>query len=68
MRIINSKYNATVISSQETSLVAIFNLILNTIAYKPFLVGAIVGTNSIITPSYSVELGFTYHISLTKVA
>jgi len=32
------------------------------------LVGGIIGTNSIITPSYSVELGFTYHISLTKVA
>jgi len=65
MRIINSNFHAVTISSQETALVSMFNLILDTDSYKPFLASGIVGNNSIITPSYSVKYGFSCHISLT---
>jgi len=66
MKIINSKYTAAVITSQETSLDSLFNLVIDTIAFKPFLVGGVVVTNSIITPSYSEALGFIWRISLTE--
>ena len=64
MRIINSKYDATTISAQETSLVARFNLILDATAYAEFKVPGVLGTDSLISPSYTMEEGFSWHISL----
>ena len=65
MHIINSNFHATTITAQETALVSTFNLILDTALYKPLLKSGVVGTNSIVTPSYSQEYGFNWHISLT---
>jgi len=66
MKIINSKYTDAVITLQETNIVNMCNLVIDTIAFKPFFVGGVVGTNSIITPSYFEALGFIWRISLTE--
>ena len=64
MRIINSNFDATTITAQNTALAATFNLILDDVAYAPFLVAGVLGTDSLVTPSYTPELGFNWHISL----
>jgi hypothetical protein len=64
MRIINSNFDAGTITAQNTALAATFNLILNDALYADFLVAGVLGTNSLVTPSYSAELGFNWHISL----
>jgi len=67
MHIINGKYTGAVITAQETAMVGLFNLVIDGAAYKDFKVGSVVGTDSIITPSYTEETGFSFHISLAEL-
>ena len=64
MKIINSKFDATTITAQETAMVAFLNLLIDSVTYADFKVAGTLGTDSLITPSYSAELGFNFHCSL----